>query len=266
EISDFMATQIMPETPIQATMILFLGIVVIGVRLGLETIARTAEIFLPWIIMLFFIMVLFLLPDIQIEKIQPVLEEGIKPVLRASYTFVAIPFMELAAFLMILPYVNEKHKLTKNFYFAAWIGGMVTIVTTVLCILVLGAEVTTRSSYASYVLAKKISIGDFLERLEVIIAIIWLLTIFFKLAICFYGVALGLAQMLKLKDYRPLLLPLAMILVVLSIIITPNVIHYNFFTARIWPLQDLAFGCLLPLLLLSVDVIRKRKKKLMNNK
>ena len=38
-----MTTQVMPETPIESFLILFAGILVMGLRLGLEVIARTAE-------------------------------------------------------------------------------------------------------------------------------------------------------------------------------------------------------------------------------
>ena len=44
----FMTTQVMPETPIESILILFAGILVMGLRLGLEVIARTAEILFPW--------------------------------------------------------------------------------------------------------------------------------------------------------------------------------------------------------------------------
>jgi spore germination protein KB len=44
-VGNFMTTQVIPEMPIEAIHILFAGIVVMGLRLGLETIVRAAEIF-----------------------------------------------------------------------------------------------------------------------------------------------------------------------------------------------------------------------------
>lgn len=260
EIGDFIATEIMMETPIQATMILFMVVVVFAVRLGLETIARAAEIFIPWIIGLFIIFTLLILPEIDLQNLQPVLENGIKPLMRASYTNMAIPYMELTAFLMIFPFLNEKPRVKKYFYLGVLIGGSFIIIITFMSITVLGEVMSAQSNYISYQLAKEISIGDFLERLEIIIAIVWLLTIFFKLAIYFYALVLGTAQLLRLKDYRPLTLPMGMILVVGSIIITPNILHYNYFTVRIWPLVDYIFCIGVPLLLLTVYKFRKELK------
>ena len=72
-----MNTQVMSETPIQAVNLIFAIVVVMGVRLGLETLVRAAEIFFPWIIMLFIILVICLLPEIQIEKLQPMFTVGV---------------------------------------------------------------------------------------------------------------------------------------------------------------------------------------------
>jgi spore germination protein KB len=258
EIGDFVTTQIMPETPIQAIHILFLGIVVMGARLGLEPLARSAEILLPWVIMMLLFLVLFLSPELEFQKIQPVLGEGIKPVLQATFTFLGLPFLELVVFLMIFPYVNKTKEVGKAFWVGTLTGGMFLIIISAMAILVIGADQTARNIYPSYVLAKKINIGDFLQRLEAIMAGIWFITIFFKLTICFYATALGLAQTLKLKEYRPLLLPLGMILLVLSLVASPNITYFHTFIAKIWTPYSLTYGLFLPLLLLGVGVFRKK--------
>lgn len=256
EIGDFMTTQIMPETPIQAIHIIFLIIVIMGARLGLEVLTRAAEIFLPWVIMLFIFLVIFLFPQIEFTKVQPMLEEGLKPVLRATFTFLGLPFLELVVFLMIFPYVNKRKQASKAFLVGTCLGGGVIIIITVFSILVLGADFTARNIYPAYILAKKINVGDFLERLEAIVAGIWFITIFFKLTICFYATALGLAQTLKLKDYRPLLLPLGMLVIVFSLVASPNITYFQTFIATIWTPYSLTFGLFLPLLLLVVGKLR----------
>lgn len=47
-IGDFLTAQVMPETPIQFIHIMFLSIVIMGTRLGLEPLARAGEILIPW--------------------------------------------------------------------------------------------------------------------------------------------------------------------------------------------------------------------------
>lgn len=54
-----------------------------------------------------------------------------------------------------------------------------------------------------------ISISNFLEHLEAFVMMIWVVGAFVKISVFFYGVVLGTAQTFKLKDYRPIVLPLA---------------------------------------------------------
>ncbi|WP_019119498.1 GerAB/ArcD/ProY family transporter [Brevibacillus massiliensis] len=264
EIGDFITIHILPQTPLEAIHITFLLIVLMGVRLGLEPIARTAEIFFPWVIILTLFLVIALLPQAQIHNVQPILEGGVKPILRGSVTFISYPFMELVIVLMVLPYVNtdERKKVRNSLIAGVALGGLVLFLVTTLAILVLGVDLTARHLYPSYILAKKINIGEFIRRVEVILGIIWFLTIFFKFILYVYGLSIGLAQLLRLKEYRALTLPLGMILVPLSLLISPN-ISYLFTVERLyWPFFNATYSVLLPFLLICAAVLRRKRKKI----
>ncbi|GHI01095.1 GerAB/ArcD/ProY family transporter [Neobacillus kokaensis] len=260
-IGDFVTVHIMPETPIHFVEIIFLCIVIMGVRLGLEPIARTGEILFPWVIFFFFIMIVSLPPEFKIENIKPVFEGGIKPILKGSTTVIAFPFMESILFLMIYPYVNKIKEANKAFFTGALIGGGVLILISVYTILVLGADFTARNVYPSYALAKKINIADFFQRIEAIVAGMWFISIFYKLTICFYASTVGLAQILNLKEYRSLTLPLGMIMVVLSIIISPSMAEFMSYLPKYEFPFNLTFGLFFPLLFLVVAKIRKKTGK-----
>lgn len=261
ELSDFMTTHIMQETPVQAIGILFLGIIVMGVRLGLETLARAAEILFPCIILFFLMFVLFLSPQADINNMLPVFVDGIKPVIRGSIASIAFPFAELVVFLMVFPYVNQTSRIRRSFLLGALLGGIILITIIAMSILVLGADLVARNLYPSFSLAKKISIGRFLERVEAIMAIMWFITTYFKITLYFYTFSLGFAQVLRLREYRLLTLPSGMVLLVLSIVIAPNITYYNVAISAYWPLIDCTYSIILPLLLLVVYVLRKKFKR-----
>jgi spore germination protein KB len=256
-IGDFLTTHVMPETPIEAIHLIFLIIVMMGTRYGLETLARSGEILFPWFIVLFLFLVIFISPQIELEKIQPILEEGMKPVLQSTFLFIGFPFLELVNFLMIFPYVNNPKDAGKAFFRGTLMGGIVLILLTALAILVEGADQTARNLYPSYILSQKINIGDFLQRIEAIVAIMWFISIFFKLTICFYVSTISLAQILKLKEYRMLVFPLGMILFVLSLIVSPNIVYISTLVLNIWTSYASTFGLFIPLLLLGIAAVRK---------
>ncbi len=257
-IGDFLVTYILDETPIQAIEIVFLLVVFMAVRLGLETVSRTSEFLTPWVFLLFLIMVIFISPQIKIQNIQPIFESGIKPIIRGSLPFIGTPCLELVVFLMIYPRINMTKNTKRGFIIGYLIGGIFLIIVSLLTIFVIGAQPTANEIYPSYVLATKINVGHFLQRIEAVLAGIWFITIFFKLTICFYASALCLAQTFKLKDFRPLTFPLGMIMVVLSLVAYPNSAYFLTVIGSVWTPFSLAYGLIIPLLLLIVSKIRKK--------
>ncbi|MFD6442617.1 GerAB/ArcD/ProY family transporter, partial [Peribacillus sp. NPDC060186] len=216
----------------------------------------------PIFVFLFIVLVASIfLPPVQFkfENIQPVFETGIKPMIHAVFLFTGIFSLPLIVLLMIFPVsVNQPKAAEKSFFIGILIGGICLIIMITLTIIVLGADSSARQAYPSYLVARKINIGDFLQRIEAIMAIMWIITIYYKMALYFYATVIGLAQTLNMKDYRPLTLPLGMILVPLSILIHPNVVHSATFDNEIWPLYVTTYGLVLPILLLAVKVFRKK--------
>ncbi|GLX67479.1 GerAB/ArcD/ProY family transporter [Paenibacillus glycanilyticus] len=258
-VGNFMTTHIMPNTPIEVTIILFILVVIYAVRLGLETTARAGEIFLPFVIVLFLFLTVFLLPQIKIDRIEPFLEEGFKPVILGAFYYFNL--QEQVILLMLVPYSNRPDKARNALLVGTSIGSLIIIVTVLLSTLVLGTEFTQRNMYASYTLAKQISVGNFLQRVEAMLAILWLITIFFKTAVCMYALSLGTAQTLQLKDYRTLTLPFGLLLVFLSLIVYDNIVSFISFTPKVFSLYATIFMVIIPVLLLSIDTLRASLKK-----
>ena len=258
-IGDFLSTYQLPHTPIAITHIVFLLVVIMSIRLGLETFSRTAEFFFPWVIALILVLLFAIAPQIEFKNLQPIMGEGIKPIIRASIPFVGSPILELVVFLMIIPAINRKQGGKMGFLTGYLIGGTVLFIVSIFTILVLGVDVTTRKIYPSYTLAKQINIGNFIQRVEAIASFIWFITIFIKLSLSFYASAFCLAHILKLKDYRVVIFPLAIIMLVLSLVAYPNTAYFLTFVSATWPFLALMYGLILPLLLFLISSFTKKR-------
>ncbi|MDF2717662.1 MAG: yndE 2, partial [Paenibacillus sp.] len=103
----------------------------------------------------------------------------------------------------------------------------------------------------------KINIGHFLERIEAILAIIWILTIYFRLTVMHYALVLGIAESLRLRAHRFLALPLGVVIVAFSIFSVPNSTYLSTFNKTTLPIFIFTIALLLPFLLLLVAVLRK---------
>ncbi|TQR18490.1 GerAB/ArcD/ProY family transporter [Psychrobacillus soli] len=258
----FLTIHVMPNTPMAATNILLAIILVMAVRLGLETVARSAEIFIVIFFILFFILVVFIAPEVEFKNIQPVLETDINKIFQSSLPLIVLSAMNAISLLMIFPaFINRPRSAKKYFLIGNIIGGLIITIITTLCILVLGSDMTAFQKFPGYELAKKINIGNFVTRIEAMMAALWIICLYFKMVIYFYAAVIGLAQMFQLKDYRPLTYPLGMIVVILSLVIFPNILEQSVYDATIDIYFALTVCLLLPLLMVVVYAIRKKQLK-----
>lgn len=259
EVGDFMTTQMIPDTPIQSIIILYLAIVVFAVRLGVNTIARTAELLFFAVFFLFFILTVSILPQTHSENIFPLGEYGFKPIALGAITTATFPY-EFAPFFLLFPQVKRLNGVRGSILRGALLGGMVINIIVILTILVLNHILTGAQIYPSYSLAKKIDIAKFLTRLEAMIAVMWFITIFIKTCINFYALSVGLQQMLRLDHHRGVTLPIGMIILVYAVASAPNITYYNEVIGNYWPFFDFTFGFVIPLLLYIVYSVRKKWK------
>ncbi|MFJ7729242.1 endospore germination permease [Neobacillus sp. NPDC097160] len=257
DIGNFLTTEVLPETPIDFIMASLLVVVIFATRLGLVVIARGAEIFFPWVIFMFGLLVLMLVPQIELRKIQPVLENGFLPVLKAAFPFTSL--QEFVVMMMLYPFVIKSQKTAKAFYFGYTFSGVVLIIIMLLCILVLGPGLTAENIYPSFSLAKKVNIANFFERVEVIIGGLWFITITFKLIITFYATLLGTSQLLRFKSYEFMTVPVAIFLIVTVLTSYTNIVFVMDFLDRVWPSYAYTFLIILPLLTLIMAWIGKKK-------
>lgn len=259
-VGNFLNTHVLINTPIEFINILFVVIIVMGLRLGIETIARAAEVFFPWFFLLFIVLVTFLLPETKIENLQPVLGSDLKSIFRAGLSFAGTAFLTMVTLFMVFPaYVKNREKLGKALFIGTSVGSVCMILVTLLSISVLGAESTARHMYPTYALARKINIGNFFQRIEAILAGMWFFSIYFKITLYSYACVTGLAQILKLKDYRPLTLPFGMILVVYSLEVYPNVVYMAEWDSTVFLPYVLSFGLLLPLVIAATAAWRTKR-------
>jgi spore germination protein KB len=260
-ISDFLGLSVLPITPEWFINLTFMIVVVYGVMLGIETIARTGEILFGWSIVIMIVLVCALLSQFSMDFFEPVLFDGVMRPIKGLYPILGFPIGEFIFITMVLPQVREqdRSKLRRHLKLAAL---LITVAGTllVICLIgVMGVDETIRSPFAIYDMAKYINIEEILVRVEIMVAVVWIGTVFMKLSLCVYTLTVMTAQVLKLTTYRPLVVPYAFIILPMAILTYRNAAHSNEFAMGVWSVYSVTFGYLVPLLLLLVAVIRKKR-------
>lgn len=253
----FVTSEILEETPIQAVQLLFLAVVVICAKLGIIVLARIGELFFPWIIFFFLLLVLSLLPQVEWNYIMPIMEAGWKPVLTAAYH--ASMFQELVIMLGFIPLVRDAKAAEKGYLAGAGLGGILLMLVVLLSVLILGIEQSANSTFPTYALAKTINIGNFLQRVEGMLITLWVLTFFLKSMLVYFSILSGIRTVFGMASSQTLVYPLAALIIVVAWNTYVNFAYIGTIIRQVWPGYSLIHLVVLPLLIFAAGLFRKRK-------
>ncbi len=261
QFSLFLTTAIMPETPLLFFIVSLALVCAYAVRNGIEVISRTSELFLPIVILAIIMVSLLLIKDMNLKVLTPVMEKGIFPVLQGGFIY-ATRTPEVLGLAMLLPYLNERQKVKTIFIVSFALIAILFVLITIPILTVFGMEEASTRGFPFYGVIRQISVGDFLERIEIIHIGIWTLGNFIKVSLSYYLAVLGLGQLFNLKDYKPLALPAGTVIIPLSILVAPSIIELGeFLSYKIFNWYAMFFTFFIPSLLLLTAVIRKKGEK-----
>ncbi|WP_028591898.1 GerAB/ArcD/ProY family transporter [Paenibacillus massiliensis] len=260
QIGDFLNTQYFSNTPLRIIILLFIGILIWGVSAGIEPLGRTAEIMFPFLLLAFTFLVIFLLPQSEFTELKPIMEAEPLAILHTIFVVISYPFGQSVVFSMLFPLVNKQSHMGRDVLVMAAAAGLLLTIILLTSLLVLGSFLSESTIYTTFFLAKKVSIGDFLQRMEAILTTAWIVTTFFKTVLYYYASILGTAQLFKLNSYQSLIWVVALIFFGLSIVVSPDMEYYVSDFISSWTLWDLTSGLVIPLLLLILPAWSLRKK------
>ncbi len=246
----FMKTEYMTETPSYAFYTLIAVVLMIGLLYGLETIARSAEVFIYIVTAVIILAMLLSIPNIKVENLLPVLEKGVTPVLKGSLYLSSYLTWPIIILNMIYPAnVQDISKARKPLFLGYIWGAAINFICTIMTIMVLGGTITARADYPTYLVAKEINIG-IITRIEGIVSGAWIITEFIRAILYFYAGLIGFSQLFGLKDYKRIVLPLGLIVLVFAGVIYPDIAYQGKWDTTTWIPFIGTFGAVLPIVLL----------------
>lgn len=261
-VGDFFTTMFMTGTSNYYINILFVAVLAIALLYGLEAMFRATEIFFMLAFPLMILSLIMLAPQVKLDNLLPLMGNGIGPAIKGVIPILNLAVLPLITLNMVFPANVGNLKQAKKAMFAGYFLGFITLTFAIMiCILVLGSTVTANLRFPLFTVTKEINVGTVFSRVEALIVIVWIVTNFISTFIFLYAGIKGLSQLLKLKDYKTLVLPICLIVAVYSGFIYDSVPYEIRWDNLVWTPVAFAFGFVLPLLLLIGSLIRKKVGK-----
>ncbi len=260
EYGSFLVDVFLIGTPITAIVLISITISAYILKLGLEVLTRTNQFFFPWVMVSLVITFLLVIPEMDLTRLQPVLEASVTEIFKGSLAPLAW-HGEIIAFAMIIPFLARPGQAGKIVAITFIFLGLIFFLLVAIGLTVFGPGLANMN-YPILNVARVISLATFFERPEPLIVAVWVTGGLIKVSFFYYIIVLGSAQLLRLKSYRPLVLPMGAILAALSITVSASTLAMSDFIAHYWPFYALfTFEFGFPAALLAIALIRNKGVK-----
>lgn len=261
-IGNMMVTQYFTETPFAAVDLLFVIAMTVGLLYGIEAIARASNIFIVFISVVLLLAMVLVIPNIHPRNFTPVFEEGLLPSLKgalllSSYTVSPLVLLNMIFAANVSDIKKAKKSMVKGYLWAMFL----IIVPSVITIGVLGPDITSKSLYPTFLLAKEINVGIIFSRLEALITSVWIISNFTTDILFFYAGYVALVQLIGIKNAKRLVLPLGLFVLVFSDIVYPDINYQMEWDVYTCIPYLITMGILLPISVLVLGKIKKLRKK-----
>ena len=252
-ITNFAISQFLAETPLLVLMILIGIVLIYNVSLGIETISRVGIIFLGIICILTIISTTGIIPHFETSNIKPILENGIIPPLKGSITLTLTNVIPIFI-LLIIPKnkIKNNNKTNKSLIFFYTLAFLFAFLAMLLTIASLGIYLCNIYQYPEYTVLKKISLFNFLDRIENFIYTKWILSSFCCLSLIIYYLNTSIKK--ESKKILPTIIVIAMIYIALKVF-KNNTIFYNFIL-NIYPY--ICLFLLIIFLIIGINIIIRK--------
>ncbi|SFE37860.1 spore germination protein KB [Paenibacillus algorifonticola] len=255
-VGDFVTTQMMPETPVRVIVLMITILVVITLRAGLVVFAKSAEIFIVGLVLMFILFIVMLLPEASLSNLLPVFHHKAADYGKGVLYATSFPFFQMVTFFMLFPFMKQTNSWTRDFMLVSLVASCSLFLIVIMSLLVLGDYMTEHQIYAAYAMAKRISIGRFIERVEAVLVISYIVSTYVKMSINAFAFVYGLSQFLGLREQRAIIFPFGLLMFGLAYTIGPNIPYINSFVT-IWPFWDLTNMLILALAAVIMVVFKK---------
>lgn len=257
-LSRFSSTLLLHQTPLEILVLLTCLLLMYFGKTSIEVIARVNDLFYPLFVVTITIMPLLLSNEFFLRLETPVMTMPLQNWMSSSVLTLgsAGDVFILGTFLHLMSNPNHVRSAIRH---GSLLGFVLLTLIIFLIIAVLGPRMPANFSYPSYNLVQMIHVTDFLDRVDLIMLMIWYPTITCKIIAIYLAILIGISSLFNDKNYPMINKPIALLVAMtacLSFKSTTELLAFSNFSS---PVIVLAYQPIV-ILLLFIAMVRKRRK------
>lgn len=228
--SDFFSSSILLRTPQIYILLMSMLLLVYYAAGSMEHLFRTNVVFIILFLALYTFTPIFLLNELELNKMEPSLSSGIFEPLKGGVLAIG-SFTDLIIFGAFLHHVRKPRDIyiamkMGVIYSAAmltiWLFCVVSVITPILA---------SRMLYIGWILVQQIHITDFLDRIDLFLISLYTPILLIKFAALYIAILTGIASYTKQKKFDFINLPMGIVFTILAAITFDNTDEVSLFYA-----------------------------------
>lgn len=257
-VSRFSSTLLLHTTPIEILILLNCLLLIYFGKTSVEVIARVNDLFYPLFVVTIMIMPLLLTNEFFFRLTTPVLTMPLQNWTASSMLTLgsAGDVFILGAFLHMLSNANHVRSAIRH---GSVLGYFQLTLVIFAIIAVLGPKLPANFSYPSYNLVQTIHVTDFLDRLDLVMLMIWYPTVACKMIAIYLALLLGISSLFNERNYPMINKPIALLLALTTVLSFKSTTELFSFANFSSPVIVLAHQPFIMILLLFIGIRKKRK-------
>ncbi|PKM73102.1 MAG: spore gernimation protein [Firmicutes bacterium HGW-Firmicutes-16] len=204
-------TFILTDTPLSVLAVLFVAVVMVVAVLGLESIARVAKFFAYTLLFFFVFVILLCVQNYQVTNLFPVGGYGIDKTLIHGLKRCSA-YDEVMILTVFAGSLQGTKYLKKAGCISLFISGAIISIGLFCFSLAFPVQVLQELTSPMFTMARSISYGAFLQRLDPIFVFMWTISTLITGAIFFYSSVSCYCKIFRIRDTKPVILPMGILL------------------------------------------------------
>ena len=260
DFSEFIRTVGLDNTPQVVPVLFSVAVCLWAAKAGIEVLARWSSIFVKLVFALMFVALILLAKEINLDNFRPVLYHGFVPVVLGVLEILEFPLLETIVLLWAFSKFRTERSPYKVILSGYLIAGFILLLVTGVTLAVIGTDQYRGTYFPVYVAVSRISVAQFLTRLEATVAMVFLIGGFVKITICLIVASKAFAAVLGFADYRFLVTPLALSIMPGAQWIHKGVIEMNRRATALWQPYEVIIQVIIPITIWIICEVKMGKK------
>lgn len=248
---------LLPSTKIEYIMLVFAITAGIGAYYGLEALAIINAMFFPFCLFFLGVLVIWLVPNFDLNNIMPPLGLGGKNILVDGIENLSC-FSDVLALNLLLPYCDNVEMVKRSGRKALFISGAVLVAISLAYGLCYPYPHSSDFLLTAYQLSRMVRAGEYFQRFEALFELIWAVTHLLYSAIYIYIISSVLKDGFKLKYTKPIIPCVVTIIAMISF--EPSSVMDLLSVSRLVKQIVFPFAYALPIFIPLIYMFKRRKK------